>query len=161
MQNFSITDLQDFLEKASLNTYAINKAPEETAERPGFKDINYQDGDWNYRDSYTGSMRAWGTELIRFQGKPVWNSVYGGGMAEKYLQDKDFALETFKFLKSALAAPKELDFQLRGPASLEDGEWVYKCDYKGNIELFSGHEEISRNGELVFFHDFLGGLILE
>ena len=40
-----------------------------------------------------------------------------------------------------------------------EGEWRYKDDQDGDVFEFSGYEEIYYQGELVFFHRIIGGLI--
>ena len=57
----------------------------------------FKQGDWGYRDSYTGFYRSSGSEVVRYQNQVVWVSNYCGGMA-KGMEVK--AGETFDFLKS-------------------------------------------------------------
>lgn len=73
----------------------------------------------------------------------------------------DFANTTFGFLKKAfLSGDKENTFQPRGPAKLRDGDWEYRCEVKGDIAKFSGHESITKNDKIVFTHQFFGGLAI-
>ena len=72
--------LNKFLERAADATYAGGGERERDPERQGFVELVYEEGDWNYRDSYVGFARSWGTELVRYQGEPVWNTLYGGGL---------------------------------------------------------------------------------
>ena len=82
-------------------------------------------------------------------------------MAKKFQGDANFAHETFDFLKKALSAgEKKSEFQPRGPKLFIAGDWRYVCDWSGDISKFKGYEEISFNGESVFTHDFLGGLVV-
>jgi len=41
-----------------------------------------------------------------------------------------------------------------------DNNWKYLCKWHGNITKFEGHEKILFKKEIVFTHDFLGGLII-
>ena len=153
-----LNQLHKFLREASKATYAGDGAKVEPW-RKGFKELEYRDGDWYYRDSYTGFFQSWGQEVVWHKDKPVWNSLYGGGMAEKFHGDRDFAKQTFEFLKKVLRQ-KESEFQPRGPEKLTEGDWEYKCNMEGDIKNFKGSEKILYKGEVVFTHDFIGGVVI-
>jgi hypothetical protein len=151
--------LQSFILSAMLNTYATGQGKVDKVQRPGFIEYFYQEGDLEYRDSYSGYLRSGGQEVIRYQGQPVWVNSYGGGMTEKYM-NAEFAQQTFDFLKKAMQAGKTSQgFKPRGIEVLEEGEWKYVCDWQGDVTKFKGEESIFYKGEKVFEHDFLGGLV--
>ena len=155
-----LTDLNSFLGRAALKTYAGGGA-EVDPEEAGFKELEFRDGDWYYKDSYSGFFQSWGRETVWHEDKPVWMQIYGGGMTEKFQTNTKFAHETFDFLKKALSAgEKQNQFQPRGPQSFTDSDWKYACEWTGDITRFTGHEKILFKEEIVFTHDFLGGLIL-
>ncbi|MDP3772020.1 MAG: DUF5680 domain-containing protein [bacterium] len=169
-----LKDLNRFLGKAGVATYAGGGA-ETASERLGFHELEDSDGLWYYRDSYTGWFRSWGTELVRHDGRPVWNALYGGGMEPEYWNDVEFTRITFDFLKKALSAgEKQESFQPRGPKRFYDGDWQdwwYEADWVGDITSFVGHERILcrlhtapigryPSHKVVFTHDFMGGLII-
>jgi hypothetical protein len=159
MNDYLLKTLNGFLGRASKATYAGGGGETESW-RTGFKELEYRERDLYYRDSYSGFLRSWGQEVVWQNDKPVWSCLYGGGMTNKHL-DSEFAEKTFSFLKNALSAgDKESAFQPRGPKELSDGDWQYECMVEGNIDKFSGHESISYNGEVVFTHDFFGGLVI-
>jgi hypothetical protein len=154
--------LNRFLGKAALNTYA-GGGSEVDPEECGFKELEFGDkgSEWYYKDSYTGFFQSWGREVVWHNKKPFWTQIYGGGMTAKFQNDTKFAHETFDFLKKALSAgEKQEKFQPRGPDRFTDGDWEYICKWKGDITRFEGREKILFRGEVVFTHDFLGGLIL-
>ena len=156
----SIQQLNTFLGKAALATYAGGGDKTESKE-PGFIELEYKEGDLYYKDSYCGYFQSWGRETVWFEGKPLWTQIYGGGMTEPYLNDDEFAHTTFTFLKKALSdGEKENDFQPRGPSSFKDGDWGYACEWEGDITRFKGSETITFKGEIVFTHNFIGGLVL-
>ena len=98
--------------------------------------------------------------MIWHDGEPRWVQSYGGGMEGVYAEDRDLAAETFVFLKQALTSgDKQRQFQPRGPQRLESGVWCYRASWEGDIRCFAGDEAISRDGEQVFTHDFIGGLL--
>ncbi len=159
MHKDQLIDLQHFMARASKATYASGGGQVE-AQRKGFKELEYSEGDWYYRDSYTGSLRSWGQEVVYYKEKPVWICSYGGGM-QPDVMDSTYANQTFGFLKQALlAGNKEQNFQPRGPQDFSDGEWAYRCEIQGDIATFTGHEYISQNDKIVFTHDFVGGLVI-
>lgn len=154
-----LAELTGFLGRASKATYA-GGGGEAQSWRRGFKELEYRENDLYYRDSYTGFLRSWGQEVVWREDKPLWTCLYGGGMTENYL-DSDFADKTFTFLKQVLSAgDKEATFQPRGPKELSGGGWKYQCTFEGDISKFSGNESISYDNEVVFTHEFFGGLVI-
>lgn len=151
-----LNKLQEFIHKAGAATYAGGGKPEKTPERKGFTELIYQDGDFSYRDSYTGFTRSRGMEVVRYQGTPVWSSSYGGGMVAGQEQ---LAKDAFNFLKKAMLSKEPGSNFFRGPTSLIDNDWKYKYQQEGEIEEFNGYEEIYFKGKLVFFHRIIGGVI--
>ena len=70
----------EFLGKASLATYAGGGpgVDPELVER-GMKELEYGDldGEWYYKDSYSGFFQSFGREVVWHNGKPFWCQVYG------------------------------------------------------------------------------------
>lgn len=153
-----IKELTRFLVKAKVNTYAIN-GKEIPSQRPGFKELEFIEGNWEYRDSYTGFYFAPGQEIVRFKGKPVWAMSYNGGINEKYHSNLDFAKQTYKFLKEALKRVEE-SRPFRGPKNFKQEGYEYVDKSEGDIRFFRGTEKIFYKGKEVFIQDYLGGLIL-
>lgn len=155
-----LTDLNRFHGLATKATYASVKGVDIEPQRKGFRELEYSEGDWYYRDSYTGFLRSWGQEVIYYQNKPVWTCLYGGGMEPDNMQEP-FALETFSFLKKALSSgDKTHQFQPRGPEEFNDNAWQYECDVQGDISVFDGLETITFQDVVVFTHRFHGGLVI-
>ena len=159
MNSDLLVALNGFLGRASKATYAGDGNEVET-QRKGFKELEYSEADWYYRDSYTGYLRSWGQEVVYHENKPYWTCLYGGGMNEDNM-NSGFADKTFNFLKKALSeGEKESSFQPRGPKEFTDDSWSYECNVDGSIDKFSGHEVIKYNNKIVFTHDFFGGLVV-
>lgn len=153
----NIDELKKFILKASAATYAGGGKEEEVPQRPGFKELVYTEGDWSYRDSYTGFYRARGMEVVRHKNIPVWTASYGGGM----ITDKEnLANETYTFLKKAMLAKDPAKYSARGPQSYKEGDFEYKYLQEGSLEEFNGYEEIYYHHELIFFHRIIGGTII-
>ncbi len=151
--------LAGFLVKAKINTYA-GDGKEIESQRPGFRELEFKERDWEYRDSYDGFYFAPGQEIVRFNGKPVWNMAYNGGMNPKFHGNFDFAKQTFTFLKEALKRI-ELSRPFRGPKNFKQGDYEYIDNSEGNIKSFKGTEKIMYKGEEVFRQDYIGGWIVQ
>lgn len=152
-----IQELTNFLHKAMLSTFA-GDGEKVKPQRPGFDEFVYEEGSWKYRDSYCGFMQSWGQEVVWHDGKPFWTMLYGGGMEPEHHGNREFAIQTFTFLKKAMSH-KQDTFQPRGPNNLKEGDWEYLCEWEGDVKKFHGSEKITFKGKLVFTHRFVGGLI--
>ena len=93
MKSLLVTDvneLRSFLVEAKKSCYA-GDGREATPQRPGFKELDFSRGDWNYRDSYVGFFCAPGQEIVRFHDVPIWAMSYDGGMTDELQGDVDLA----------------------------------------------------------------------
>lgn len=152
-----ITELSAFIEKAGKATYAAGGGLTDQIERLGFIELIYIEGDFSYRDSYTGYYRSRGTEVVRYKNQPIWSTAYGGGI----VKGKEGLVKiTFQFLKKVMLAKPEGSGLFRGPTSFTDEDWVYRYKQDGDIEEFFGFEEIQKSGEKVFYHRIIGGTIV-
>lgn len=154
----NLEELARFLIQAKSEAWA-GDGKEIPPQRPGFKELGYVEGPWEYRDSYAGYFMAPGQEYVRFQGQPVWMMAYSGGMSPEQRGNKSFAEQTFTFLKKALKMV-EVTRPFRGPDNFHEGEWEYKDSSEGNITDFRGTECILYQGKEVFRQHYCGGLIL-
>lgn len=155
-----LQELNNFLGKAALNTYA-GGGKEVDPEEAGFTELEFKEGAWQYKDSYTGFFQSWGREVVWHNRKPLWTQIYGGGMTAQFHHNLTFAHKTFDFLKKALSAgEKQKGFQPRGPKKFVFEDWTYSCVWNGDITKFEGRETILFKNEVVFTHRFLGGLIV-
>jgi len=153
----NLEELAKFLVKAKVQTYA-GDGKEIKPQRPGFKELEYKEGDWDYRDSYSGFFMAPGQEIVRFRNKPVWAMAYSGGMIKDY-KKLLLAKRTFSFLKEALALVP-LNAPFRGPKKLTKKNWKYINSIKGDLTDFKGNEKIYHNNKLIFEQNYIGGLII-
>lgn len=148
--------LRAFIARAAAATYAGGGAREKNPERKDFVELVYAEGDFSYRDSYTGFYRSRGMELVRQNGVPIWATMYGGGMIEG---KEELADKTFTFLKKAMSTNKNGFDSFRGPHELVDGDWKYTYTQEGDVNEFHGSEEIYYQRKLIFFHRIIGGLV--
>ncbi len=156
---FDLKQLAQFLLRAKKQTYA-GEGAEVSAQRPGFKESEFIEGDFKYRDSYAGFFQAPGQEIVRFKGKPIWAMAYSGGMEQEYHNDFEFSLQTFKFLRKCLLRVEETK-PFRGPDYFQEAEFEYFSQIQGDINSFRGRERILYQGKEVFSQHYIGGLIVD
>lgn len=121
---------------------------------------------WLYTDNYCGNTIERGTEDVYFDMVLVWSMQYRGGILEPFW---NIAETITQFLKHALInLPRK--FPVRGPSNFllnefehEDkiikGNFVYYNKWEGDIKEFTGYEKIFWNGDEVFYHNYIGGLV--
>ncbi|MBI2146475.1 hypothetical protein HYU22_03985 [Candidatus Woesearchaeota archaeon] len=158
----NLEELASFLVKAKVLTYPTN-GRDAPPQRPHFRELEYHEGEWDYRDSYAGFYRFQGQEVVRFRGKPVWAMGYSGGMGKEYHGQVELAAQTFSFLKKALVGVNETA-PFRGPAVVSEEisgkKWDYENAAEGNIEFFSGMERILLAGKEIYRVHYMGGGII-
>ena len=157
----NLEKLAKFLVKAKTQTYASVDSQEIKAERPLHNELEFDEDDFYYRDSYIGFFQAPGMEEVRLgkNGETIWTMAYSGGMLIKFHRNIEFAKHVFTFLKKVLGLIKE-DFPFRGPKEFEEGDWKYINEIEGDIKKFKGHEKIFFKGEEVFSQDYIGGIVI-
>lgn len=172
-----LKELTRFLVKAKKETLSGN-GREIVPERSGFKEFEFIEGDWEYRTSSSDYLkmggRGFGNEIVRFQGQPIWNMAYRGGMYYSFDTDLSFTMETFGFLKRALLQVPE-DAPYRGPLDRlidpVDGVncgwselgWFYTNEVSkfSDVVEFNGEESVYNYSKdcYVFSQEYIGGLV--
>ncbi|MHC1747317.1 MAG: DUF5680 domain-containing protein [Cellulosilyticaceae bacterium] len=143
------SELIEFLCRAKKATYA-GKGAEVLPSRPNSHDLNYNEGNLKYIDTYIGGASFAGEEALWESDEPIWAMNYVG----RILAD-DFNGD---FLKEALLlVPKEQPY--RGPMVYENGEYKYHCIIKGEFRWFEGYEEIFYSNKKVYECNFHGGSV--
>ncbi|MCL2426479.1 MAG: DUF5680 domain-containing protein [Oscillospiraceae bacterium] len=141
------SDAVSFLLRAKKATYA-GKGAETEPSRPDSHDLQYIEGSMKYIDTYLGSSKFAGEEALWENDVPFWTMNYIGRVI-----DDGFSGD---FLKEALLlVPKEYPY--RGPAQYERGDYLYKCNVKGDFHWFNGFEEIHYKSKKVYECTFHGG----
>lgn len=152
-----LEELRDFIVLANKNTWAA-KGQRIEPQRPGFKELEFSDGDWLLRDSFVGSFRAPGMTTIYYKGNPAWTMQYGGhGIIEGY---ESIARDIFDFLEDTLMRiTPELPF--RGPREYVKGNKTYNFNIlSGDIEDGMWKEQITESGKLVFEQYGINSLVI-
>jgi len=148
LPNFSdlpIDVLEVFLKDANLNTYANEKIKKSSSLRPGSSDYHFEKGDLTYHDTYFGTTKFIGEEIVYKNGKPAWGMNYYGFALNSEISESLFDA----ILRPALMSGSGDNLPVRGPKEFVIGEWRYTFKTDGNLANFTGLEEISKNGEVV------------
>jgi len=151
----SSEELYAFIKRASKATYAGNGETVEP-EREGFIELIHTEGNFSYRDSFTGHTKSRGMEIVRYMNTPIWTSLYGGGMVTGKEGKADI---TFTFLKKAMIQEEKGFVSFRGPKNFVENDWSYVYTQEGDIDEFWGYEEISYKADLYFYHRIIGGKV--
>lgn len=140
----------DFLVEAKKNTFASGAKKEEPT-RPNSKDYAYKKYNYYYLDSHVGNQNFIGEELVWHDEKLCWGMNYKGELLVDYAPS---GMENF--LKASLKNVS-IENPFRGPKYFEDGNFIYKCNWDGSLESFTGVESISYCGQEVYKLYFHGG----
>lgn len=145
-----------FLLRAKRSTYAAGDQGQVASSRLASHDLAYQDGIYQYLDTYLGGFSFVGEEAVWKANVPVWGMNYYGTMTPAA---NDSIPEGFSdFLKLALRnVPPEAPY--RGPSRFDEGRYTYFCRWEGGLPFFHGEETITLDGEVIYQLYFHGGLI--
>lgn len=158
LPNFSdlpIDVLDAFLREANLSTYANENVKKASPLRPGSSDYHFEKGDLTYHDTYFGATKFVGEEIVYKNGKPVWGMNYYGFTVSNEISEGLFDA----ILRPALMSGSGDNIPVRGPREFINGEWKYTFNADGDLENFTGIEEISKNGKVVCRLHCHGGFI--
>lgn len=147
--------LAGFLKEANKSTYANKDAPKSQSLRSKSEDYHFENGDLIYHDTYFGSRDFIGEEIVYKEGQPVWGMNYYGFILESGIPAKD----VYSILRSALMQDDEGIAPVRGPRIFKQGNSQYQNRIDGDLNNFSGVEEIFLDGEVVYRCLYHGGLI--
>ncbi|MBI2049360.1 hypothetical protein HYT32_00390 [Candidatus Roizmanbacteria bacterium] len=145
--------LREFVQKANREGYGSGRQDNWTKEKDGSTTIIFGSGDFRMHDNFFGGEPYAGREVVFLKNAAVWMMVYYG----KVIPGQDI-IQVYKVIQLALSnAPDEMP--VRGPKVLEDGEFRYTNEWKGNLEEFSGEESITKSDKLVYSANYIGGLV--
>jgi len=125
--------------------------------KPGFKQTNYQDGDFHVLDEYgkgRGSNKSVGTTTIWYFNEPVWVMTYGG----HYRKDE------VPFLKNVLVAAYEKGRFYGGRGSYSENRDLAYINAEHQSSTFSDFKGcemiITRVGNTPLGHHWYHGMAL-
>lgn len=151
----NIKALSDFLKIAKKNAYASETAEKAKPLRPSSEDYEYSDGSFLYHDTYFGGKDFIGEEIVYENNKPMWGMNYNGYIVDDYISEAD----VYKFLRGALKQEYEDVIPVRGPKQYRVDNFEYQNNVNGDLAKFEGREEIKKDGKLIYYAIFHGGLI--
>ncbi|MDD1779861.1 DUF5680 domain-containing protein [Enterovibrio sp. ZSDZ35] len=154
MKHFSTEELYAFIVKAKANSY-VARAPKCLPSRQGAHDIQFQNGDFQYLDSYFGGTDFLGQEIVYFNSQPVWAMNYYGRIIEPSLFDVEKAGIV---VLDSLAKLYETGHFL-GDSVNETPLGTYYDTNSGTVKSFTGYEWIKYDGKKVYELHYHGGLI--
>ncbi len=148
-----VEKLKQFLLESNRAGYASGNENRQIKEPDGSTTIIFEKGDWKSHDNYFGGEPYGGRTVVFYRDKPVWMMVYYGWV------EPDAETEVvYRVLRNALMQMPE-KYPFRGPETYAEGKYVYANGRMGEIERFSGEEEIRREAKVVYKANYLGGLV--
>lgn len=147
-------NLEEFLVKAKVNTYARSGESGESKLDDGSRGLGYEEGEWKYRDRYFGFSSFIGEEVVWKGNEIIWGMNYFGRVLSVAINIE----EIYEFLKKALSRV-EKSAPFRGPEVLHDGNFSYRNSSSGSVEEFHGVEMILYQGKRVYELEYHGGII--
>ena len=148
-----IQNLRDFLISFNEAGYASGNENMWTKEQDGSTSINYENKEFRAHDNFFGGEPYGGREVVFFNNKPSWMMVYYGWVIEDF--DKN---EVYKALRNALKNQPH-DFPVRGPKEINYEGFTYINNWSGDLDRFSGKENILKDGKIVYQASYIGGLV--
>lgn len=147
--------LAKFLNEANKTTYANKTAPKVAPSRLKSEDYHFEKDGLIYHDTYFGGRDFIGGEIVYENEKPVWGANYFGFVLDEKISEKD----VYDFLRKALLQEYDDVIPVRGPSnfSIDDKEYRFSAD--GDLANFSGKEEISFGGKIMYRCLIHGGMI--
>jgi hypothetical protein len=153
MLNTNINNLKEFLIDSNAAGYAGGEEKKWIKEPDGSTTIPFEKGLWKSHDNFFGGEPYGGRTVVFYEGKSVWMMVYYGKVMEG-IEPKS----VYGILRNALAKMPE-DYPFRGPKEFKEGEYTYTNSWQGEVEDFSGEEQITKAGNVIYRANYLGGLV--
>lgn len=145
----NVDEVTEFLIKAKKQTYAAKKGKIDST-RKDATDYTFTEGDYTYIDSFVGSSKFAGEEIVYNKDTAVWSMNYYG-----IVLHEDFNGDFLK--KALLEVPDEMPY--RGPALFVTGDYIYYNDVELHECYFSGKEVIFYLNHKVYEGVYHGGFL--
>lgn len=123
--------------------------------RQGAHDLTFAQGGFSYRDSYFGGADFIGQEVVWHRDHALWAMNYSGRILRPDLID---ASQTGDIIKTALTAMYATG-RFLGGFQFVQGTDIYSDSSTGDVGAFSGREDITRDGTVLYVLTYHGGLI--
>ena len=154
MNSDILQQLEPFIVRAKSHTYMAG-GEKLLPYRLGSKDLQYNEDDWAYHDSYFGDADFSGQEVVYYQGRPVWAQNYFGYL---FSPEKITAAQTSEVIRQSLLAMYK-EGRFLGGFTHACGGVTYVDTSEGDVFRFRGQEWISRGRERLYELVYHGGVI--
>lgn len=148
-----LTSFKKFLIDSNKVGYAGGEEKKWIKEADGSTTIPFEKGEWKSHDNFFGGEPYGGRTIVFYRGEPYWLMVYYGRVEDKVETDSVYGI-----LRNALKQMPE-DYPFRGPKEYKEKEFIYKNNWQGEVDKFSGEERIFQNGKPVYKANYIGGLV--
>lgn len=149
ISEYKNNDLIDFIVLAKQSTYA-SQNHKLSPLRKESHDYMFEDGEYQYYDSFFGSSCFSGQEVVYYNHKVCWSMNYYGRVLDDHFSG-DFLKEVL------LHVDKQKPY--RGRDIYKKGEYVYVSSVVGDVNLFQGKEDIYYQSQKIYEGLFHGGVI--
>ncbi len=145
--------LCQFLVDSNNAGYAGGEKKKWIKEPDGSTTIPFEKGPWKSHDNFFGGEPYGGRTVVFYEGKPYWMMIYYGWVEEGIDTNPIYIA-----LRNALKQmPKNHPF--RGPKEFKDGDCTYSNSWEGEVDRFSGEEQITQGEKLIYKANYIGGLV--
>ena len=150
----NLAELKEFLVASNKAGYAGGEEKLWIKESDGSTTIPFEKGEWRSVDNFFGGEPYGGRVVVFHKDQPVWMMVYYGFVTEGTEVDPVYGI-----LRNALMRmPEEAPF--RGPNEYKEGELTYSNNWTGEVDKYSGEEQIvDNNQKLVYKANYFGGVV--
>lgn len=155
MEKITTKELTDLLSEANKSTYANKDAPKASSTRLKSEDYHFEKGNLIYHDTYFGSRDFIGNEVVYKNSEPVWGMNYYGYILSPTTNEK----KLYEFLREVLVQEYSDILPVRGAKNYQRDDWQYINAVEGELNQFTGIEEIYRAGVLLYRACYHGGFI--
>lgn len=145
--------LRQFLVDSNKAGYAGGEEKKWIKEVDDSTTIPFEKGEWRSHDNFFGGEPYGGRTVVFNEEKPVWMMVYYGWVEEGIETNSIYGV-----LRNALKQMPE-DYPFRGPKEYKEGEFTYTNFWEGEVDRFSGKEQIIQGNKLIYQATYLGGLV--
>ncbi|MBN1935386.1 MAG: hypothetical protein JW934_12015 [Anaerolineae bacterium] len=154
MKELDVKQLNAFIVRAKAACY-VGGGAEKPACRPGSHDLQFQDGEYTYLDSYFGGADFVGQEIVYHQNEPAWAMNYYGRILEPAMIA---AAQAGQVIRQSLSRMYQEGRFLGGfEHTTEYGTYIDTS--AGDVTSFTGREWIGQQGVRVYELVYHGGLI--
>ncbi len=145
--------LRQFLVDANYAGYASGKIKKWVKAADGSTSILFEKGSWKSHDNFFGGEPYGGRTIVIYKNQPYWMMVYYGWVEPGVEADP-----VYRVLRGALKQmPAAHPF--RGPQKFKSGDYTYINSWLGEIDRFSGEEQIKQGRKLIYQANYIGGLV--